>query len=170
MSKSKHEYRSVVLDSEAEMFRTFLSFVIIASFFVACGGGARVLKKQPTLAQPSAAPVVSQDPLETFKGKKHQVDETFFIYQNPVAIVGPSLILTVTRIDWTSFENGNGTVEKDGTAHILVESGDQSTTLRLDEGDDRGAFGWRVHLIKVEDIFREGRGDYVPQVTLRVSR
>jgi hypothetical protein len=147
-----------------------LSLIIPTLLLSACGGGARVIKPRPVVKQAQAVPTRSADPLEGFKGERHKPGEIFVLANNPRAIVGPSLILRLVRIDWAISESGRGVVEKEGTAHIVVESGDLSKTLRLDEGESRGAFGWRVHLSEVNDLFREGQGDYVPQATIKVTR
>ena len=146
-----------------------LMFVAALFSLTACGGGARVMEREKAPAV-LAAPVAPEDTLGGFKGARYQPDELFTMSNNPVAIVGPSLILRLVRIEWTTSENSVGSVEKEGTAHIMVESGTATQTLRLDVGESRGAFGWRVHLSEVDDLYREGQGDYIPQATIKVVR
>lgn len=152
------------------MRRTVLMLVAALFSFSACGGGARVIERKPVSTEVAPTPAAPVDPLAGFKGARHQPDEVFVLQNNPVAIVGPNLILRMVRIEWTESENGRGVIEKEGTAHVMVESGDDSKTLRMDVGESRGAFGWRVHLFKVDDLYREGQGDYVPQAEIKVTR
>lgn len=147
------------------------SFFILFFWFClsACAGGTQVIERKPVIT-PTPVEAAPIDPLAGFKGARHNPNEVFQIQNNPVAIVGPSLILRIVRVDWVTSENGRGDVEKEGTAHILVEAGDDTKTLRLEVGEDRGAFGWRVHLSKVDDVYRAGQGDYIPQAELKVTK
>ena len=91
------------------------------------------------------------------------------IQSDPVVINRLGVRVHLHRVEWISVEGPNGSEEKEGTAHLIVERSGADKSIQLDEGETKSALGVSVTVQKVSEEYDKDKLDFRPLVTLKVE-
>ena len=119
----------------------------------------------PAASQPEKATIAYPD----FRGTRVEPGAFVTIQSDPVVINRLGVRVHLHRVEWISVEGPNGSEEKEGTAHLIVERNGADKSIQLDEGETKSALGVSVTVQKVSEEYDKDKLDFRPLVTLKVE-
>lgn len=134
----------------------------------ACGGssGGLIVDNAPPPPKAAPEPPKVPDAWRDHRGDHVKLGQKFRIANKPIAVDGPNVVITLSKVDWSTMTTPSGKEVKEGAAQVAVTKGEDTVTGLIPQGDFKRIHGVKFSSIGCGEEYNKHRLVYEPWVEL----